>query len=375
MTRIERLEAFHREDPDNPTLARELVDALLESGCFQRATEVLSGLPAHAQAEPRVRLRQARCALLTNELPQAAELLQGLEHTEVDGPALRHDLAFVQLSMGRVEAALRTLEPVLNEANAPAAVHVLHARLLHWRGDYAGGLRAVERAIALAPDNAEAQGVRALLLLDLGAREVARDAAQACMALDDSQAEAGSVIGMLALWDQRPNEAEAAFTKVLARQPQAARALLGLGQVQMLRGDLGSACDTLQRAVTRMPGHIGSWHALAWCQLLRGDLGAAQASYERALALDRSFGETHGGFAILHALRGEVTAAEAEIKRARKLDPKGRSAIYARALLRLAQGRDDEARRLIAPLLAATGASADDPLAFLKRLRAQMLGQ
>lgn len=374
MTRIERLAAFHRKDPNNPALAGDLLDALLAAGRIEQARDMFASFPAALRADCRLRFREARCALLGGRLPEAAEILEALEQTPVEGPVLRHDLAFVQMMMGRIDAASKTLEPVLNDPAAPAAVYVLHARLLHWRGDYAGGLLAIDEALTRSPGDGNARGVQALLLLDQGDRTAARAAAEAAASQGSPQPEASIVLGTLALWEQRLEEAEACFTKVLAYQPQSGRALLGAGQLQMLRGSITTARSTLERAVTNMPDHIGSWHALAWCQLLEGDLAAAQSSYAKALALDRSFGETHGGFAIIHALRGETADAEAEIKRARRLDPDGRSAVYARALLYLAEGREAEAKRMVAPLLATT-TSREDPLEILKRLRRRMQGK
>lgn len=374
MVELARLEAFHRQDPDNSALACELADALLSSGRVEQVREMLSALSPQLRADPCIRFWVARCALVDGKLADAAEVLESLQHTTADGPAVRHDLAFVQLATGKVDAASMTLAPALADPEAPAEVHVLHARLLHWHGDFPGGLDAIEKALAIAPDNVEARGVQALLLLDQGDRDAARKSAEMAVVGDELQPEALIVLGTLALWEQRPNEAESSFTRVLAHQPQAGRALLGLGQVQMLRGNLAAASGSLQQAVENMPGHIGSWHALAWCRLLAGDVAAAQTSYERALGLDRTFGETHGGLAIVHALRGEFGAAEAEIKRARKLDPKGRSAVYARALLCMADGREDEAKHLVAPLLAGTG-TREDPLEVLRRLRARMQGR
>ena len=374
MTRIDRLVAFHRSDPDNPVLAGELIDALLAEGRIKQAEKALASFSTPLRGDYRLRFREARCALLGGRLPEAAEILATLEQTPIEGPVLRHDLAFVQLMLGKVDAASTTLAPALADPDAPAAVFVLHARLLHWRGDYAGGLLAIDKALLRSPDDVDARGVQALLLLDQGDREAARTAAKTAVSQGKLQPEAAIVLGTLALWEQHPDEADACFIQVLGQQPQSGRALLGRGQVLMLRGNFAAARSTLERAVANMPDHIGSWHALAWCQLLAGDLAAAHSSYERALVLDRSFGETHGGLAILHALRGEVAEAEAEIKRARKLDPKGRSAAYARALLHLAKGREAEARRLIAPLLVSTG-SREDPLEILKRLHEQMQGK
>jgi tetratricopeptide (TPR) repeat protein len=374
MSRIDRLEVFHRKDPENAALACELVEALLTAGRIGRARELLASLSPQVREDPRLRFCAARCALLDGRLPRAAELLQPLKDTAADGPLLRHDLAFIQFSMGDVDTALKTLEPVLANPESSAAIDVLHARLLHWRGEYDAALRAIDQALAKSLEDADALGVQALLLLDSGDRDGARRAAEAAVARSASQIDAETVLGTLALWEQRPDEAENYFSSILSRQPGAGRALLGLGQVRMLHGQWGLAREALERAVANMPHHIGSWHALAWCQLLLGELEAAQSSYEHALAIDRSFGETHGGMAILHALRGENLEAEEEIKRARKLDPSGRSAVYARALLYLASGRDDLARRLIAPLVAGTPGEGD-PLHVLKELRARMLGR
>lgn len=375
MTRIDRLEAFHLSDPDNPVLAGELVDALLAEGRIEQAQKVLASFPAPVRADPRLRFREARCALLGGRLPEAAEMLKALEQTQIEGPVLRHDLAFVQLTMGKVDAALKTLEPVLGDPDAPAAVHILHARLLHWQGDYVGGVRAIDHALSRAPDNAEALGVKALLLLDQGERDAAETTARAALMRESGQPEAAIVVGTLALWNQRLPEAESAFTSTLARQPASGRALLGLGQVELLHNDLPAARALLERAVAAMPNHIGSWHALAWCQLLSGDVAGAQASYERALGIDRTFGETHGGLAIVHALRGEADQARERIKRAQRLDPNGRSMIYARSLLLLEEGRTNEVRNLVAPVLASTpGAESTDPVVFLETLRKRMRG-
>lgn len=375
MSRIDRLEAFYRKDPDNAALACDLVEALLTAGRVGETRKLLDSLSLRVRDDPRIRFGAARCALLEGRLPRAAELLQSLRDTAADGPILRHDLAFIQLSMGDVAAALKTLEPALANPESPAAIDVLHARLLHWRGEYDAALRAIDQALVKSPEDVDALGVQSLLLLDSGDRDAARRAAEAATARGTSQIDAETVLGTLALWGQRPDEAENYFSSILSRQPGAGRALLGLGQVRMLHGQWGLAGEVLERAVANMPHHIGSWHALAWCQLLSGDIAGAQASYEHALSIDRSFGETHGGLAIVHALRGEANQARERIKRAQRLDPNGRSAIYARSLLLLDGGRTNEARNLVAPVLASTpGAESTDPVVFLETLRKRMRG-
>jgi Tfp pilus assembly protein PilF len=199
---------------------------------------------------------------------------------------------------------------------------------------------------------AEVHGVRALLLLDEGDTTRAGIEADQALRLDPHQHEAALVRGTLALWEQRLDVSSAVFEQVLASHPDSGRALLGLGQDLMLRGNIPGSRALLERASRAMPGHLGTWHALAWCQLIEGDLAGAKRSFDQAFAADRTFGETHGGLALVHALRGERSEAEESIKRAMRLDPQVRSARYARSVLLMDDGQVDEARRTVDELLA-----------------------
>lgn len=375
-TRSDQLESFLRKDPSNVFLACDLVDELLTSGSAARAREVLQGLPAEARGQEGVRFREARCVMINGDPGEAARLLRAMRQDGMGAPALDHDLAYAEFCLGHLDAAALALAPALAEPTPLPQVLRLHARLQYWRGDLEGALRTTEAVLAMAPDDGDALGLRAIVLLDLDRVEEAAQAARASLSIDPLQADAAVVSGTLALWEQRVEDAIVAFEAITRRHPKAGRALAGQGQAHMLRGDIATARNVLEQAVAWMPDHIGTWHALAWCQLLLGDLPAARGSYDKAFALDRSFGETHGGFAVIHALRGETAEAEAAIVRARRLDPGGRSAAYAQGLLLLDAGRPDEARELIEPILKSTAQAPDtDALAFLRGLRQQMVGR
>jgi Tfp pilus assembly protein PilF len=198
---------------------------------------------------------------------------------------------------------------------------------------------------------AEVHGLRALLLLDLGETARASTEATKALAVDPEQYEAALVAGTVALCARDIDSSATMFQQVLASHPNSGRALLGLGQNLMLRGDIPAARAVLDRASIEMAEHIGTWHALAWCQLLEGDLAGAKHSFDQAFAIDRTFGETHGGFALVYALRGERKEAEESIKRATRLDPDGQSARYAQSVLLLDEGRPDEARKIVEGIL------------------------
>ncbi|WP_017462648.1 tetratricopeptide repeat protein [Dyella ginsengisoli] len=373
MSQLDRLRRYFQDDPGNVDLACDLADNLLVSGEAAESLEVLRRLPAQAQALPVVRFRQARCALVSGNLGRASSILTALLADGVDNPAVRHDLAYVELMQGHAEAAATVLAPCLQGDVTPdAALCRLQARVMHWQHALDGALQWADRALEQQPGDAETQALHALILLDMDRNEEAARAATVARADARVWPDAELVIGTLALWSQRLDEAREAFSRAANSSPGQGRALSGMGQVLMLAGDIADATGVLERAVQAMPGHIGTWHALAWCRLLAGNIDAAHAAYDQAFALDRSFGETHGGFAVIHALRGEREAAEAALTRARRLDPNGRNAVYAQALLWLDEGRDTEAGHLVSNVLQRTpGAPAVDGLAFLQTLRSR----
>lgn len=370
MSRVTHLEQFADKDPSNPILLCDLLDELLTEGRVDDAWARLRNASPDLRALAGVRFREARCAMMRQDLAGAVMILHSLLQESPDAaPAIRHDLAYAQLGLGLLDEAWQTLAPVHVAGDDGVAIALLKARILHRQSRYDAALETLA-PVSTGSRMAEVHGLRALLLLDLG--EAARASSEAAKALDadPEQHEAGLVAGTVALWARDVESSMATFQKVLAHHPDSGRALLGLGENLMLQGDIPAARSVLDRASVVMADHIGTWHALAWCQLLEGDLAGAKHDFDQAFALDRTFGETHGGLALVHALRGERKEAEESIKRATRLDPAGLSAKYARSVLLLDEGRPDEARRIVDDLLARpAGHAMQVSMEFIYKLR------
>lgn len=370
MSRVSRLELFADKDPSNPVLLCDLLDELLTEGRVDDALARLRGAPAGLRASPGIKFREARCALMHQDFAAVVGILQPLLKELPDAaPGIRHDLAYAQLALGSLDEALQTLAMVHAQGEDDVAIALLKARILHRQSQYGAALDVLE-PFSSDPRMAEVHGLRALLLLDLG--ETARASTEAAKALDadPEQYEAALVSGTVSLWAREVETSMETFQHVLASYPDSGRALLGLGQNLMLRGDVPAARAVLDRASTEMAEHIGTWHALAWCQLLEGDLAGAKHSFDKAFAIDRTFGETHGGYALVHALRGEHREAEESIKRATRLDPAGQSARYAQSVLLLDEGHPDEARKIVEGILVEpTGQAMNVSMDFIFKLR------
>ena len=369
MSRSSQLMGFAERDPTNPILLCDLLDALLAEGRVDEAMTRVQAAPAVLQALPGVKFRQARCAMLRRDFAAAIAILQPLlvDTVAVPPAGIAHDLAYAQFALGQLDAAMHTLAIARAEGEDTVAFALLKARILHHQRQYAPALEALD-VVTDGPRLAEAWGLRSLLLLDQGDTAQAMAAASHALELEPSQLEANITRGTVALGERHLDEARQAFEQVLEMDARSGRALLGMGQIDMLHGDVSGARALLEHSAREMPGHIGTWHALAWCQLLEGDLAGAKSSFDRVFAIDRTFGETHGGLALVHALRGERQEAEESIKRATRLDPHGTSARYARSVLLLDEGHPEDAKRIVDGIVAQ---SVHQPLPadFIYRLR------
>jgi tetratricopeptide (TPR) repeat protein len=373
---ISRLQGFLRVDPGNVALTCDLVDAQLSLGDVASADAVLASLRPELLAQPGIRFRRARAALIGGRYAEASGHLETLIAEGHENPALWHDLAFCQLCEHRFDDAEATLAQSAQRFGTSADALVVSARIATMRGDYTGAAALVEQALAMVPEHATALGLRALISLDRADTDAAAQQALQCLARYPNQHEALLAAGSAAMAKIDIATAESHFLPALARHPNSGRALSGQAQVLMVRNDLAGAQQMLERAVVAMPDHIGTWHLHAWASLLQGQIDKAEASYQRAYELDRNFAESHGGLALVQAITGRAQEADLGVRRALRLNPECATALYAKSILLDDAGRHDEAQALVADLMAPLGLpDGTDMGAFARSLRARISAQ
>lgn len=366
-----RLERFLEADPGNVALAAALLDATLTEGGINALIGAVDALSPAQRQHPDIQLRCGHAWLAAGKPERAIEVLGPVVALDPAHLAARHDLAFAQLCVSDADAAYRTLAPVFEGEYVPIEIRTLQARVVRARGDLIGALQLLQAEEVDA--GIEALGLRAVLHLDAGDSTSAERDALVVLARQPIQVEALLVMGTLALWSRALESAAACFEQILRVAPRIGRALAGLGQVRLLRGDIAGARQVLEAATDAMPDHLGTWHALAWTCLLEADVARASDAFQSAYALDRTFGETHGGIALIHVLRHEPVEADAAIKRALRLDAKGRTAHYARSLQLLDAGDPDLAAREVDGILDGLALPEGMTVAdFLERLRRMM---
>jgi len=345
LQRLDRLEGFLRDDPDNPALLNDTFDTALQAGEWPRAEAVLrrglerGGDPWGWRSKEvhwliaQQRLTDARAAL--HALASASGLPEALR------PVVAHDLAFLALREHTPEPGLLELAPWVEvDAQQPVApaLEVLWLRLMHHATRLDDAMAWARARWAAGTLSAPAAGVAALVALDANDLPTALLWADHALGAHGGPSEALVARASVALVRQEVALARTLLGNALQHNPADGRVLSALGFADLLERRLPDARSRLTSAVQAIPHHVGTWHALGWTCLLQGDLDAALQAFRHAVDLDRNFAESHGGLAVVLAVRNEREAAAESIRRAMGLDRENLSGRYAQAVL------DGEAR-------------------------------
>lgn len=356
--RVGRLLAFIEHDPDNLALRKDAIREACGTGRWDAARWLIdAGLQAHPDDLDMmgfsgfVQLHARRYGDAERSL--LAALSGGLDDAE-----LHYNLAFVQFMQKRYADALeRVSAPAVLQA-LPLAL-VLRARCLHHLGRPEEAIADCRAHLAVAAEDAETNGLLALILYERGQAEAARPHIETALKHDPKQPEALLALASVQSASQEFDAARDSYNALLQVDSESGRAWLGLSLIELTHLQLDAAKQDIELAATHMPEHVGTWHVMAWIHIMQGNVAAAEHAFDQALALDRNFSETHGGLAVIAAVQGREADAQASIKRALRLNPQTMSAQYARMVLLRNRGQHKEALEVLDEFLARPVTNSD----------------
>lgn len=260
------------------------------------------------------------------------------------------------LRRGAVDDAVIQARAWVEHEPAQAQAARWLAAALQQQGEHAAALRAIDAAIALAPEQAELHLLRAGLLL--AQRELsAADAALArSSALDPNQFTAYVMQAHLAIARQDLDEAERLIrtaTRLAADDPQ----LTALeGTLALHRGEADRALALLSRAVGQLPDDPRVLYALAFAYLRKGHLAFAERALQRVATLTAPSARLHALIAQLAQRQGRVEEALETLRQALTLSDGDTPALRRLAGdYALQAGQPAESVTLLTPVLAAHG--------------------
>ncbi len=211
-------------------------------------------------------------------------------------------------SLAERRAAPSTLPPALQQAIDRVAAN-----------DYAGAIAALD-AVPEAARDARYYTYRAGVLLNVGQAEAAAQAIDRALALDPNAADALAERAVIAVVQNRREDALADARRAVELAPDSAPARIALSYALQASFDLEAARATLREAAVRTPDNALVQARLAELELSFGNLNAAEAAAARAVALAPDLARTQMvlGFAAL--TRIDLAQAKAAFERAIELD-------------------------------------------------------
>jgi len=286
-----------------------------------RASSVDERLLAQALEMGGALLRQSRFA-------EAAELFDLLAQKQPGDFAVVYGQALATFNLGRVAEsepiARKAVELAEAGAGAPrvnrsfpsaADALVLLSVVLAVRGDDAGALKVVERAVRLAPDNFDAQLALGRQRFGMGDDVGAARAFRAAIGLMPSNGAALFYLATALDHSGDATGAQTTFAELIKRQPKMAEGHLGLGVLLLKRSStrMEEGIKELQLALQIDPNLYEARVTLGRALILMGRSDEALEHLRRAAELAPDNPEPHYQLSLAYRRLGNKDQSAAEL--------------------------------------------------------------
>jgi predicted TPR repeat methyltransferase len=235
---------------------------------------------------------------------------------------------------GDLDAAEAVYRDVLaREPEQADALHLL-GLVQYARGDGAGALELIRRAIACAPGNGVYHFNLGNVYRDFGDPGAALQAYAA--AIERQPGEADYHYNLAELLDAQGQDDAALvhYRNAMELEPDHAALRLDLGACLQKLGQLDAAAQEYRQALALEPGLARAHNNLGAIHQARDELDAAAVCYRAALAADPGLAEAHRNLAAVLEATGQPDAALRHYQEALRLKPDYAEVAYKLAALR-----------------------------------------
>ena len=260
-----------------------------------------------------------------------------------DGDTLRAIARAVDLQQkGRLEDAEAVYAKLLAGDARDPTVLINAGALALARGDVAGAVARLERAVSVVPANAVAHGNLGFAMIHAGRPLEALAALDRAVLLKPDFAQAHNNRGIALARMKRRDDARRAFERSLALVPGYLEAAINLGELANQAGDPSAARGAYERVLSRDPSHPVARAGTAFCAALEGRLDESIESLERVVHDHPDFGTAWQSLGAVRNWAWRHDGAEHAFRKALSIDASNRDARFGLASALLARGRYDE---------------------------------
>jgi len=311
------------------------VEGFLQEGNYDQAIDFLAGRLGTLKS-PDLTYQLAELMLTVGRLEEAESLLQDAAADNPGDSYIKLLLGGVLQDTGRLQDALAAFSEIEQSGTGRNALMAKFHRgeILERTGERAAAVGIFEDFIDLYNQSAslEASGlvavahaVRHLEATDSALLQDALRAYDEALALDPDNLEAQLGVGMLFVRTYQTADARDAFRQILERRPGNPRALLGMALAAQVEGS-GQAGDFVDQALETNPNLVSALVARARIRLAAEDIGGADEDLSHALEIDPSSSEALGVLAAARYFENLTDQFEELTERALEINP--RNAAY-----------------------------------------------
>jgi putative PEP-CTERM system TPR-repeat lipoprotein len=319
--------------------AHKLIDALLTEQPRNAQVLVVKGGWLHREGKSDEALAVAERAVAADDKSAAAYSLLGavhrtMRHTDEAIKAflealrlqprsvfVRVALAHLQIARGDSRAALDFAREAVKAAPQDGTAHFALARALYADGQVDEALVALQPVARALPDSAEVLALLGRLQQRKGDLAVARQTFVRALERDPSSADALGGLLSVDLAGKRGSDAVRMVEKVLASQPNNARALIIAGRTYAAVGDLAKSEAVLRKALEADPSALEAYHVLGQIFVRQKRLDDAREAYERRVAESPSDISAHTMVGMILLVQGKYPDARSRFEKILAIDP------------------------------------------------------
>lgn len=348
-TYSEAIDTFSPTASELPRLHLHLVQCLFSLGRTAQAEKVLGeALDKWPQDAHLLQEGATRCRVL-GDFPGALKLASRWVQLCPGEASAWHLLGVMQQCTGGLKAADQSFLECQKLDNSLTDALVRRACIQRGWRQFEGAHWLLDLALRQKPEDREAQGLMAQVLLDLGRDDEARRMLVTSVKAQPRNADMRRLLAVVQARRGRHHIALRSLQHVFALDPDNVEAMRLQAWLALEQGHLGLAEQTSRHLLARLPSDSAAQVQGAFILVRTGHLPEAQGLAERAIAYAPGFGE--GWRALSHVRLGQGNFDSA------------RSAIL--QALHLAPDNPDNLRQL-STLLAATGRLGEARLALLR---------
>lgn len=286
-------------------------------------------------------------ALVAKGAPRDAIAL--LQKADPSSPDVRHLLGVAYYHADDHVRAIETLTAVRDRFAAGSSERRESSQILglcyFLTGRFADAIPLLEETRAWAADNLELGYVLGQAYIQARQPDAARASLARTFGVAPDSAAASLIAAQLMIRLELEPLAEAELKRALDKDARLPRVHYLLGQMALFRGRLDEAIALSRRELELNPGDGMAWYQLGDALVRQSKWDEAAAALQKSLWLNPFYSGPYILLGRVYLRKGQPATAEGMLRRAIQYDPNNRTAHYLLAQLLQQTGRLEEAKR------------------------------